>query len=219
MVSEVMLSLRDSIDRDQGQELLRGEADTFRFRSKESTWNLKDLREALPDAGAAAPELDAHGVPDYKSVTKDIIAHENELPDPKLTPRFNHKLFFSSLQDVQSGERDAKDWGNTLLYGDVVTSTNVLLEKYALFASNSVYLLLLYTKLTSSLTETPNSSLSCRLDLPLPLLPSLLVAAVAPMSGLRRPDRSYSPSSSTTLRSSPRPVPWSLSSILPQLPS
>lgn len=129
-VSEILLGLRDSIDRDRGQELLRGEADTFRLRSKEEgSWNLKDLREALPDAAAAAPTLDAHGVPDYKSVTKDIIVHENELPDAKLTPRFNHKLFFSDLQRIQSIENDAREWGNSLLYGDVVTSTNVLLEK------------------------------------------------------------------------------------------
>ncbi|OAA79113.1 Biotin--acetyl-CoA-carboxylase ligase [Akanthomyces lecanii RCEF 1005] len=131
-VSELLHDWQDAaIDREHGQDLLRGEADTFRIRSKESgAWNLKDLREALPDAGAgAAPELDAHGVPDYKSVTKDIVAHEQQLPDEKLTPRFNHKLFYSSLQQFQSIESDAREWGNTLLYGDVVTSTNVLLEK------------------------------------------------------------------------------------------
>ncbi|OAQ96790.1 hypothetical protein LLEC1_08164, partial [Akanthomyces lecanii] len=123
----------DVIDRENGQDLLRGENDTFRVRSKErGSWNLKDLREALPDTGAAAgaaPELDAHGVPDYKSVTKDIVAHEKQLPDEKLTPRFHHKLFYSSLQQFQTIESDAREWGNTLLYGDVVTSTNVLLEK------------------------------------------------------------------------------------------
>ncbi len=131
-VSELLHDWQDAaIDREHGQDLLRGEADTFRIRSKESgAWNLKDLREALPDAGAgAAPELDAHGVPDYKSVTKDIVAHEQQLPNEKLTPRFNHKLFYSSLQQFQSIESDAREWGNTLLYGDVVTSTNVLLEK------------------------------------------------------------------------------------------
>lgn len=128
-VSELLYGLQDSIDREHGQDLVKGEADTFRLRSKDSTWNLKDLREALPDAGATAPELDAHGVPDYKSVTKDIVVHDKQLPDEKLTPRFNHKLFFSSLQQFQSIEKDAREWGNALLYGDVVTSTNVLLEK------------------------------------------------------------------------------------------
>lgn len=70
-------------------------------------------------------------MPDYKAVTKDIVAHEKQLPDEKLTPRFNHRLFFSSLQQFQAIESDARAWGNALLYGDVVTSTNVLLEKYA----------------------------------------------------------------------------------------
>lgn len=133
-VSELLHAWQDAaIDKEHGQDLLRGEADTFRIRSKESgAWNLKDLREALPDTGAgagAALELDAHGVPDYKSVAKDIVAHELQLPDEKLTPRFNHRLFYSSLQQFQSIEKDAREWGNTLLYGDVVTSTNVLLEK------------------------------------------------------------------------------------------
>lgn len=131
-VSELLYAWQDGMDREHGQDLLKGEADTFRIRSKDSgAWNLKELKEALPDAGAA-PELDAHGVPDYKSVTKDIVAHEQQLPDAKLTPRFNHKLFFSSLQQFQSIESDAKEWGSALLYGDVVTSTNVLLEKYAI---------------------------------------------------------------------------------------
>ncbi|OAA70668.1 Biotin--acetyl-CoA-carboxylase ligase [Cordyceps fumosorosea ARSEF 2679] len=129
-VSELLYAWRDVVDREHGQDLLRGEADTFRIRSQEGAWNLKDLREALPDAAAAAAtELDAHGVPDYKAVTKDIVAHEQQLPDEKLTPRFNHRLFFSSLQQIQSVENDARAWGNALLYGDVVTSTNVLLEK------------------------------------------------------------------------------------------
>ncbi|EGX91161.1 biotin apo-protein ligase, putative [Cordyceps militaris CM01] len=131
-VSELLYAWQDVIDREHGQDLLRAEADTFRLRSKEegAAWNLKDLKEALPGgAGDAAPELDAHGVPDYKTVTKDIVAHEKQLPDEKLTPRFNHRLFFSSLQASQSMENDARQWGNILLYGDVVTSTNVLLEK------------------------------------------------------------------------------------------
>ncbi|TQV97858.1 biotin apo-protein ligase [Cordyceps javanica] len=133
-VSDLILhAWRDVIDSERGQDLLRGEADTFRIRSQGAAgaaWSLKDLREALPDAAAAAaPDLDAHGVPDYKAVTKDIVAHEHQLPDEKLTPRFNHRLFFSSLQQFQSMENGAREWGNTLLYGDVVTSTNVLLEK------------------------------------------------------------------------------------------
>ncbi|KAK8144414.1 biotin holocarboxylase synthetase [Beauveria asiatica] len=153
-VSELLYAWRDVIDREHEQDLIKGEADTFRIRSKDdAAWNLQDLNEALPGArAAAAPALDAHGVPDYRAVTKDIVAHEQQLPDEKLTPRFNHQLFFSSLQQFQGIESDARDWGNALLYGDVVTSTNVLLEKNPK----------LIAKLPSGFTFTTSTQLAAR---------------------------------------------------------
>lgn len=127
MVSELLCALEEITDKENGQELIKGEVDTFRIRSKDGSWDMNELKEALPNLPAT--ELDAHGIPDYKAMTKDIIAHENALPDLKMTPRFDHKLFFSSLKQFQQIKSEASKWGNILLYGDVVTSTNSLLEK------------------------------------------------------------------------------------------
>lgn len=126
-VTELLCALEENTEKENGEEYIRGEVDTFRIRNKDGCWDLGDLKEALPNSPAT--ELDAHGVPDYKAMIKDIIAHENALPDFKMTPRFDHKLFFSSLKQFQQLSREAGSWGNMLLYGDVVTSTNSLLEK------------------------------------------------------------------------------------------
>lgn len=126
-VTELLCSWEESMDKEDGQEYIKGEMDTFRIRNKDGCWDLGDLKEALPNSPAT--ELDAHGVPDYTAMTKDIIAHEKSLPDFKMTPRFDHKVFYSSLKQFQQIGRGAESWGNVLLYGDVVTSTNSLLEK------------------------------------------------------------------------------------------
>lgn len=129
-VGEVLFSWQDAIDKDDdGTEILKGETDTFRIRSKDSAWNLDDLKDALPKKSTP---IEAQGVPDYTAIVKDIIAHENALPGTTLTPRFDHKLFYSSLERFQKIESDAQSWGSVLLYGDVITSTNSLLEKYVL---------------------------------------------------------------------------------------
>lgn len=59
-----------------------------------------------------------------------MIFHDTEFPDSNDTPNFNHELFYDSLLAFQaeSGTR-ATEFGNVLMYGEVVTSTNTLLEK------------------------------------------------------------------------------------------
>ncbi|PCD20726.1 hypothetical protein FGRA07_04878 [Fusarium graminearum] len=68
--------------------------------------------------------------PHDNGITKKIVPHEKGLPHPKLTPHFNHGLFFSSLKRYRQIEPTAKTWGDLLMYGEVVTSTNTMLEKY-----------------------------------------------------------------------------------------
>lgn len=127
LVEEVLFSWQDAIDKDDGQEFIKAEVDTFRIRCKDSAWDLSDLKDALSRRTSYTA---AQGIPDYTKIIKDIVAHENSLPDTALTPRFNHTLFYSSLRKYRQAEREAEDWGSVLLYGDVVTSTNSLLEKY-----------------------------------------------------------------------------------------
>lgn len=125
-VDEILFSWQESIEKQGDDDFIRGEVDTFRIRSKDAPWDLTDLSKALPRRPSYTAE---QGLPDYSKVIKDIVAHEKATPAKELTPRFDHELYYSSLKRYQAIESDAEDWGNVLLYGDVVTSTNSLLEK------------------------------------------------------------------------------------------
>lgn len=67
---------------------------------------------------------------DYSTISKPIQIHTTTLPEPKSTPYFNHPSFFSNLKSyAQIHKHLVPNFGTTLLYGEVVTSTNTLLEK------------------------------------------------------------------------------------------
>lgn len=119
-VTELLCDLGDAIEKENGSEFIRGEADTFQIVAQEEGLSLDELQNALPQPDA---------VDDPGSVIKKIIPHESKLPSDDLTPRFSHERFYSSLQTYRKTESGAEEWGDILLYGDVVTSTNTLLEK------------------------------------------------------------------------------------------
>jgi biotin--protein ligase len=109
----------------QGQsEYLKDEHDKFRIE-RPGTWNLGDLEESLPAESSQLTE----GIIDYQAITKRLVFHD-DIPDSKLTPYFNHHAFYSNLRQYQAESKgDASTFGNNLLYGEVVTSTNTILEK------------------------------------------------------------------------------------------
>ncbi|KAG5924861.1 hypothetical protein E4U53_003367 [Claviceps sorghi] len=139
LVSELLCSWAQVIDKENNNEYIRGEGDTFRIhchshqdglavRDMDSLRALSVHQDHGHAHGDDAPG-DAAGIVDYSTVTKVIVAHEEGLPTTDMTPRFNHKLYYSSLARFRSVEEGAETWGNVLMYGDVVTSTNSLLEK------------------------------------------------------------------------------------------
>lgn len=66
---------------------------------------------------------------DYNSIIKPIIFHE-DIPESKLTPYFNHHEFYAYLKEFQSQSKEQlQRFGSHILYGEVVTSTNTILEK------------------------------------------------------------------------------------------
>jgi biotin--protein ligase len=125
-VTELLCDLGDDIEKENGNELIRGEADTFQIVTQEDGLNLNELQNALPLA---------ESIDDPSSVIKKIIPHEKKLPSDDLTPRFSHERFYSSLKHYRKIESGAEQWGDILLYGDVVTSTNTLLEKCVILYS------------------------------------------------------------------------------------
>ncbi|KIL92101.1 hypothetical protein FAVG1_04508 [Fusarium avenaceum] len=126
-VSELLSDWSDIIDKENGEEWIRAETDTFHIQNEDTIWSLEGLQQSL--AETSVPNISANGSIDYSKIVKKIVPHEKGLPHPKLTPHFNHGLFFSSLKRYREIEPTARNWGNLLMYGEVVTSTNTMLEK------------------------------------------------------------------------------------------
>ena len=105
-------------------------------------------------ASSANATTTAGGIVDYNTITKQLLIHTStstsiststrpSQPSNKETPYFNHSAFFSHLtssslnpnlnpndsSQVSSSSPSSSRFGNPLIYGEVVTSTNTLLEK------------------------------------------------------------------------------------------
>lgn len=126
-VSELLASWSDIIDNENGEEWIRAEVDTFHIQNEDTIWSLEGLQNALTETNGA---LGPNGMIDYSKIIKKIVPHEKACPHPKLTPQFNHSLFYSSLRRYRHSEPTAESWGDLLMYGEVLTSTNTILEKY-----------------------------------------------------------------------------------------
>lgn len=124
-----------------GEAYIKAEVDTFHIQSPSKAWSmeklLKTVAEIKPRTDAnerAEPENEAMGnnFLDYGTVMKELVPH-NEPPTAKSTPYFNHRAYYSNLQGYRKAAIDESQndrLGHYLLYGEVVTSTSTLLEKY-----------------------------------------------------------------------------------------
>ncbi|KAG5958952.1 hypothetical protein E4U58_005177 [Claviceps cyperi] len=131
-VSELLYSWAHVIEGERDEEYIRGEGDTFRIHSDQNgltVQELKALRGLSVDDGHDDAAGETAGILDYSAVIKVVVAHEKGLPTTEMTPRFDHKVYYASLAGFQSMEEGSGSWGNVLMYGDVVTSTNSLLER------------------------------------------------------------------------------------------
>ncbi|KAK5137446.1 hypothetical protein LTR08_008424 [Meristemomyces frigidus] len=120
---------------EDGQDMIKGENDTFVLEEGGGRLDMSEVGDPLPVAtsadGPEKQELEADGIVDYNTIPKHLIAHDTALPDAKATPHFNHHAFFSALHNYAAKAPHDSDhtFGKTLLYGEVVTSTNTLLDK------------------------------------------------------------------------------------------
>jgi biotin--protein ligase len=132
-VPELLHSLTDVITEEDGEEFIRGEYDLFHLEKPDSRWCMTDLSQALTSAYDKPKKETGRGTPDaaadYAGIPKRIVSHDESWPDSKRTPYFNHALYYNSIQEYREKEKGADEWGNTFMYGEVVTSTNTLLEK------------------------------------------------------------------------------------------
>lgn len=139
-MSQLLESLKEAITVEDGEEYIKGENDTFHIERQNSRWSLHSVIKSLPIVGSGdspsksvvedsdTPSQD--GIIDYNKVTKHLVPHEAEWPGGKETPYFNHHAFFANLKAYQEEKSsEAEDFGKLLMYGEVVTSTNTILEK------------------------------------------------------------------------------------------
>ncbi|KAI9823379.1 MAG: hypothetical protein M1819_001352 [Sarea resinae] len=137
-VSELISSWEPIITTEKGEKYIKAEADTFHIEGL-SKWSLSSLAQALPGVSSEEEKVEGEDhisttnsedkIVDYSKIVKRIRSHEKQYPDAKETPYFNHHAFFTNLEHYQSQTRDARSFGQYLLYGEVLTSTSSLLEK------------------------------------------------------------------------------------------
>ena len=133
--SKFMDSLREVIMIQDGEDYLKDENDTFHFE-KPSAWTFGSVINALPGVKDKITDNASAGddrEPDYDKIIKRVIVHDKAPPQGKETPYFNHDAYYSNLKNYEAQKgNDEIVFGQQILYGDVVTSTNTILEKYDL---------------------------------------------------------------------------------------
>ncbi|KAJ2972629.1 hypothetical protein NUW58_g9146 [Xylaria curta] len=133
-VDVLLSSWEEIISKEDGEEYIRAEHDTFHLEKPETRWSMDQLKDTLPrndvtgELTIPSSSTDEAMI-DYTTIVKRITTHGDEWPDVKATPYFNHHAFYSSLREYRRTDTDAEEWGDYLMYGEVLTSTNTILEK------------------------------------------------------------------------------------------
>ena len=124
-----------AVDENDREEYIKGENDTFHLQKQPSTWSASSHPRSAPSTeegtDGLSGDLDRMTL-DYNTVTKQLLPHTASLPACKETPYFNHHAFFSNLafyQKLSKLPSCETNFGKILMYGEVVTSTNTMLEK------------------------------------------------------------------------------------------
>ena len=187
--SHIMDGLQEIVSIKDGEEYIKDENDTFHLE-KPSTWSFGSLAKNL--TGETDEKTDNDGddddrIIDYNAIIKRLIVHEKEPPPSKETPYFNHDAFYANLKHYKNNTQEGKnDFGHSILYGEVVTSTNTLLEKYV--NPHAVKELAELSKV-----EIPRYFVAFQLALQRPLQFKWLDEVVALMYGFLLPGRLFSP--------------------------
>jgi biotin--protein ligase len=85
----------------------------------------EEIQECIEYTASTNPDQ----ILEYEKIVKVIVPHEKELPSTKET-LFHHEAFYANLHHYHNKLRNPDaSFGKHLMYGEVVTSTNSLLEK------------------------------------------------------------------------------------------
>ncbi|KAL8638910.1 MAG: hypothetical protein Q9228_003982 [Teloschistes exilis] len=133
----IVEALEDLISMQDGQEYINDENDVFHLQ-RSSKWSLTSIADALPSIpNSLLDNQEAHEndnqdkIIDYNKIVKRLLIHDQQPPESKETPYFNHHAYYANLKHYESQSHNTDPtFGRSLLYGEVVTSTNTMLEKY-----------------------------------------------------------------------------------------
>jgi len=115
---------------EHGQECISGENDIFVLESENGSFDMSTLNASLADKTTPSQDQADEGIIDYNAVPKRLMLHEDQLPSSRETHHFNHSAFYSNLKAYHTQQRGKeRQFGQILIYGEVVTSTSTLLEK------------------------------------------------------------------------------------------
>ncbi|KAL9083844.1 MAG: hypothetical protein Q9159_005569, partial [Coniocarpon cinnabarinum] len=148
VIEDILKKLEEVSSTVDGDDYVKGEADTFLIKQPESAWSMARLTRAALDVLSSTAEktigghaeakkegssessnakgqgIAGHISPsDYTNIIKTIIAHP-QIPEKETTPHFNHRLYFSSLCQSFSNTT----FGTPLLTTSCTTSTSTLLS-------------------------------------------------------------------------------------------
>ena len=135
-VNRILNGLKEIITIENEEEYIKDENDTFLLEN--SSLSMSELSRTLSESDQAHSTRDSLAdkedrLQDYNAIIKRIVTYKDHPPASRSTPCFNHDLYFESLEDFQAcTPRANMSFGRTLLYGETVTSTNTLLEKYTI---------------------------------------------------------------------------------------
>ncbi|CAN9177817.1 unnamed protein product [Alternaria alternata] len=117
-----LASVTNSSEKSVGEQGQEKEDDSKKKRAKTPEEEIYDCIEYT--ANTSPDEI-----VDYAKIVKVIIPHEKPLPSAQETP-FHHDAFYANLHHYHTKLRNPDaSFGKHLMYGEVVTSTNTLLEK------------------------------------------------------------------------------------------
>lgn len=127
-VGHLVERLKDIITTaEDGTQRIIGENDTFILENSGEALSLKSLSDVLGSDNGPLEDK----IVDYNKIEKYLQIHDRVSPLLKETPYFNHDTYFRHLKEYRSLSRSSPEqFGTFLLYGETVTSTNTILEKY-----------------------------------------------------------------------------------------
>jgi biotin--protein ligase len=158
-VSDLIATWSEILTVVHSEDYIKAENDCFHVEKEGAAWGVQGLKKAveavesvLPDAltGKEKEKKEANDktkeileridytnatttpdqILDYDKIIKKLTPHEKEIPSTRDTPAFHHEAFYANLDYYHHKLRnEEQSFGKYLLYGEVVTSTNTILEK------------------------------------------------------------------------------------------